>query len=67
MAAAEANDAVEKGDAPTSTTLAQLRILKASVREPMVFASPGRFVPEAEMSRDAIEVLVESVAGEDGK
>ena len=67
MAAAQADDAVEKGDSPTTPAFAQLRILQPNVREPMVFSCAGWFVPEAEMSGDAVEVLVQAVAGEDGK
>jgi len=65
LATAQANDAVEKGDAPTTPAFAQLSVLQANIREPTVIASAGRFVPEAEMSGDAIEVLVQAVAGED--
>jgi len=43
FAGAEENDAVEEGDAPA---------LPTRVREPVVFASMGRIVPEAEISRD---------------
>lgn len=32
-----------------------------------MFARTRGFVPEAEVSRDAVEVFVESVAGEDGE
>ena len=44
----------------------ELRVLQASVREPVMFASTGWLVPEAKMSGDAIEVLVEPVTGENG-
>ena len=67
LAAAQANDAVEKGDTPTTSSFAQLSVLQANIREPVMFASAGWFVPEAEMSGDAVEVLVQAVAGEDGK
>ena len=43
------------------------RLQTANIREPVMFASAGWFVPEAEMSGDAVEVLVQAVAGEDGK
>ena len=66
MAAAKAIDAVEKGDTPTTSSFAQLRVLQPNIREPMMFSCARGFVPEAEMSGDAIEVLVQSVAGEDG-
>ena len=61
----QANDAVEKGDAPAPTALAQLCILQASVREPVMLSCARGFVPEAEMSGYAIKVLVQAVAGED--
>ena len=67
LATALANDAVEKGDAPASSSFAQLSVLQPSVREPEMFARPGWFVPEVEMVRDSVEVLVQAVAGEDGK
>lgn len=67
LAATQANDAVEKGDLPATPVFAQLRILQPNIREPMMFSCARGFIPEAEMSGYAIKVLVQAVAGEDGK
>ena len=66
FAAAKVDDAVEKGDLPTMPAFAQLSVLQASVRELVMFVSARGFVLEAEMSPDAVEVLVQTVAGKNG-
>ena len=58
MAAAQANDAVEKGNSPTTPAFAQLRVLQPNIREPMVFSCARGFVPEAEMSRDMVNKII---------
>ena len=66
LTTAQTNDAVEEGNFPTTTPFTQLSVLQTQIRKPMILPGPRRLVPETEVGRNAVKVLVESIACEYG-
>ncbi len=64
---AEADAAEEKLDAIAAAGLEELSVEQARVGEPVLLASSRRLLPEAEVSGQCIEIVIEPIAGEDRK
>ncbi len=64
FASTEANNAVKEAHLVAITLLVQLGILESRIGEPVELAGAGRLVPEAGMGCQAVEVLVETIRGE---